>query len=384
WIIFVIIGAAVGGVVGFVVLKKSKGKKDFITPIPEKKEISKPTEEISEELTLLDYELLKVKTIDELNEREEKLFVYIKKLEENKEYIKTAEFIGELILIEEILGNFQEANLYRQKQIDVAVRGLEYLKDQYEIESKKAAVSGDYSKALELYNESKLISENLKGYMEQQESSDVEESTISEPVEPPTVEEDIEIVYSCINDLMTKYFDDRGIKYYSNPQIYNNFQTQLHGLILTEDKLQIIDIDPSISEKIRSIQIIYTEEITNENVTKLCQSFINPNAILIIVGIKWPENIEAQTMEIPPILGAGYRKNIRIIHYELFLSLLGLEGAYETAFKEIIELYNKSDYDILQETHELSEIIIHSNDELRYDLKEKGLIKDKLEEFFFR
>ena len=89
-------------------------------------------------------------------------------------------------------------------------------------------------------------------------------------------------------------------------------------------------------------------------------------------------------MEIPPILGAGYRKNVKIIHYELFSSLLGLEGAYKTAFKEIIELYNKSEIDILLESHESSEIIIHSADELRYDLKEKGLIKDKIEEYFSR
>ena len=383
WIIFVIIGAAVGGVVGVVVLKKSKGKKDVITPVLEKKLISKPTEEISEELTLLDYEILKVKGIDELNEREESLFAYIKKLEENKEYTKTAEYIGELILIEEILGNYQEAKLYRQKQIDVAVKGLEYLKDQYEVESKKAAVSGDYSKALELYNESKLISDNLKKYMENQESLDEKESATIETIETQIGGIDVEIVYACINDLMTKYFDDRGIKYYSNPWIYDDLQLQIHGLILTDDE-QILDIDPSIKSNIKSIQIIYTENITNENITKLCQAFYNPYAVLIIVGIKWPKDIDSQTIETPPILGVEYQKHIRIIHFDLFTSMIGLEGAYETAFKEIIELYNKSNIDILQETHESSEIIIHSSDELRYDLKEKGLIKDKLDEFFSR
>ncbi|MFX1243319.1 MAG: hypothetical protein ACFFA7_18920, partial [Promethearchaeota archaeon] len=82
--------------------------------------------------------------------------------------------------------------------------------------------------------------------------------------------------------------------------------------------------------------------------------------------------------------GDQYQENIRIIHYELFMTLMGLTGAYETAFKEIIDLYNKSEIEILQEIQESSEVIIHSTDELRYDLKEKRLIMDKLEEYFNR
>ncbi|MHA2035112.1 MAG: DUF2341 domain-containing protein [Promethearchaeota archaeon] len=385
WIIFVIIGAAVGGgVVGIVAVKKSKSKKEFIPQIPEKKPISKPVLEVSEELTLLDYDTIRVMSTDDINAREETLFEYIRYLEENNKYTDAAEFIGELILIENILGNSQEVELYRQKQIDTAVKGLEYLQSQYEIESKKAAVSGDYSKALEFYNESKLISENLKGYMKNQESSKTKEGTVVETIEPQALKDEVESVYSCINDLLTKYFDDVGIKYYSNPQIYDYIQNQIHGLILIDNKLQLVDIDPSIRDKIRSIQIIYTEDLSNENLTKLCQTFQNQYAILIIVGIKWPINIEAQTIEIPPGIGAEYNKNIRIIHCQLFATEIGLKDVYETAFKEIIDVYNRSEFDVLQETHESSEIIIHTTEELIYDLREKGLITNKLDEYFLR
>jgi len=384
WIIFVIIGAAIGGVVGFVVLKKSKSKKVIPVQISEKKPVSKPKLEIHEELKLLDYEALKDKSPRDLNAREKKILDYIKYLEENNEYTKAAEFVGELIIIEEILGNSQKAESNRQKQIDIAIKGLDYLKDQYEIESKNAAISGDYSKALELYKESKLISDNLKIYVDSQESSTPEEDTILETKEPQMLMGEVEIVYSCINDLLTKYFDEIEIKYYSNPQIYDNVQDQIHGLILTDNKLLISDIDPSIRDKIKSIQVIYTEDISNENVIKLCKNFQNPSVVLIIVGIKWPKNIEAQTIEIPKNKGIKHQENIRIIHYELFSTLIGLKGAYEGAFNEIIDLYNKSELDFLRETHESSEIIIHSTDELLYDLKEKSLIKHKLKEYFHR
>jgi hypothetical protein len=389
WIIIVIIGAAVGGVVGIVVLKKSKSKKTFIAQIPEKKPEIKPKLEIHEELRLLDYEVLKNKSREELNTREEKLLEYIKTLEENKEYTKEAEFIGQLMIIENILGNYEEEQLYRQKQIDVAVKGLEYLKDQYEIESKKAAVSGDYSKALELYNESKLISDNLKMYLEGQETSNIEDVTIEEPMktieimEPQLLRREVGIVYSCINDLLTKFFDEIGIKYYSNPQIYDDVQNQIHGLILADNEL-IANIDPTIINKIKSIQIIYTEDISYENIVNLCKQFQSPEAMLIIVGIKWPEDTKPQTIEVPLNNEIRHQENIRIIHHELFFTLIGLKGVYATAFNEIIDLYNRSELDILRETHESSEIIIHNTDELINDLKEQGLIEYNLNEFFHR
>ncbi|MDX1799087.1 MAG: hypothetical protein R3255_10595, partial [Candidatus Lokiarchaeia archaeon] len=261
---------------------------------------------------------------------------------------------------------------------------LDYLKEQYEIESKKAAISEDYSKALELYNESKLISDNLKVYLERQESSTTAEDDILETKEQQMLMIEVGIAHSCINDLLTKYFDEIGIKYYSNPQIYDNFQNQIHGLILTDNKLLIADMDPSIKDDIKSIQIIYTEDISNENVIELCKNFQNPYVLLIIVGIKWPKNIEIQTIEIPPNEGIKHKENIRIIHYELFSTLIGLKSTYKEAFNEIIDLYNKSELDLLREIHESSEIIIHSTDELFYDLKEKGLIKHKLKEYFHR
>ncbi|MFW9970014.1 MAG: DUF2341 domain-containing protein [Candidatus Odinarchaeota archaeon] len=383
WIIFIIIGAAIGGVVSIVVLKKSKSKKVYIAQTPEKKPVIKPVLEMAEDFSQLDYDILKVMSHDELIDREEILLEHIRYLEESKKYGKAAEIMGELIFIEEFLGNSKEVKLYRQKQIDMAIKGLEYLKDQYEIESKKSALSGDYSKALELYNESKVISVNLKSYKENQEPLDMEESAVLETIEPQPIIEELEIVYSCMNDLLTKYFDDIGIKYYSNLQIYENISAQIHGLILA-DQLQLELIDSLVREKIKTIQIIFTEDISDAKVIKLCQTFYNPYALLLIVGIKWPNNIEAQTVEIPLKAGIENQENIRIIHYELFMASIGLKDAYETAFKEIIDLYNKSEVEVLRETRESSEIIIHNMDELRYDLREKGLIRDKLEEYFNR
>ncbi|MFW9782261.1 MAG: hypothetical protein ACFFFB_08270, partial [Candidatus Heimdallarchaeota archaeon] len=377
WIIFVVIGAAIGGVVGIVVLKKSKSKKKEIgIQISEKQPVTKAKLKIYEELSLLDYETLKDKTEADLLARREKVIAYVNKLTEEKDYVKAAGFAGEIIIIEEILGNSQNADFYRQKQIDIAIKGLNYLKDQYEIESKKAAISGDYSKSLELYNESKIVSENLKMYVDNQESKHEQDRKL-EITGTPLVMGEVELVYSCINDLLTKYFDEIGIKYYSNPQIYDDIQNKIHGLILFDDQVSFLNIDPSIRDRIRSIQIIYTEDTSNEDIIKSSKDFQNANTLLIIVVIKLLENNESFSFQ-------GPMKNVRINHYKAFIQSIGLKGVYEEAFNEIIDLYYKGQFDILRETHELSEVIIHSTDELLYDLKGKGSVKHELKEYFSR
>ncbi|MCK5641934.1 MAG: hypothetical protein KAJ19_14115, partial [Gammaproteobacteria bacterium] len=383
WIIIVIIGVAIGGVVGFVVLKKSKSKTVISVQISQKLPVSKPKLEIREELKLLDYEALKDKSRGELNAREKKLLVFIKYLEENKDYVKAAEFIGELIIIEEILANPIKAKSYHQKQIDIAFKGLDYLKDQYEKESKNAAISGDYSKALEFYKENQIISENLNLYLEKQKPSMLGEDIIMEAKEPTNIG-DIEIVYSCINDLLTKYLDEIKIKYYSNPQIYDEIQNQIHGLILTDDKFLIKDVDSSIRDKIKAIKIVFSEDMSNKNIQALCENFQNSSMILMIVGIKWPKEIGTQTFEVPQDKRIKYRENIKIVHYESFAELIGLKGVYEMAFKEIIRLYDNLDINLLHKSHESSTVKMHDTKELLQDLKERGLIKKKLGEYFHK
>ncbi len=382
WIIIVIIGAAIGGVVGIIVYKKSKSKSVKPIEIPEKAIIPKFKPKIVEELKLLEYEALKNKSHSELKAREEKILVYIKYLEENNDYIKASEFIGELIIIEEILANPIKAKSYHQKQIDTAVRGLDYLKDQYEMESKNAAISGDYSKSLELYKESKLISENLKLYLEQQKSSLPEEDVVLKTKGPAILVEDTEIVYSCINDLLTKYFNEIGIKYYYNPHLYGDISKKIHGLILATDIILFEDLDPSIRDKIKAIQIIFSEDISNQNIQRICEDFQSSSMILMIIGIKWPKDSETQTIEVPQNKKIKYPENIKIVHYELFSKLIGLKGDYEVALREIFNLYDKSELDLLHDSHNFSTAKMHDTEELLQDLKEKGLNEKKLEEYF--
>ena len=177
-------------------------------------------------------------------------------------------------------------------------------------------------------------------------------------------------------DLLTKYFDEIGIKYYSNPIIFDSVQYNIHGLILVDDRISFLEIDPSIRDKIKSIQIVYTEDTSNESIIEISKTFQNPSTLLIIVVIKWLKDNESFSFQ-------GPARNVRINHYKAFTQSIGLKGVYEKAFDEIIDLYNKGQLDILHETHELSEVIIHSTDELLYDLKEKGLVKHELKEYFY-
>jgi hypothetical protein len=386
WIIIVIIGAAIGGIVGVMVLKKSKNKKvgSVKEEAPPKEMEPKIQLEMEEEFTLLDYETLKAMNREELSARESILMGNIKNLEENQKYVKATELLGEIILVEELLDNPTAVQSYRQQQIDFAVNGLDNLKDQYEIESKNAAVSGDYSKSLELYKESKLISENLKLYLEQQKSALPKEDSILETKEHLRPIADTEIVYSCINDLLTKYFDDIGIKYYYNPQIHDDINKQIHGLILTDDKFLIKEVDPSIRDTIKAIQLLFVEDISHKNVRKLGKIFQNSSMILMIIGIRWPKDVESQTFEVIRDKKIKYPENIKIGNFELFADLIGLKGTYKVALEEIINLYDKSDLDILQKSHESSTVKMHDTNELIHDLKDKGLIKKKLAEYFHK
>ncbi|MHA2398490.1 MAG: DUF2341 domain-containing protein [Promethearchaeota archaeon] len=384
WIIFVIIGAAVGGLVGVMVLKKSKNKKvgSFKEEAPPKELEPEIQVEIEKELTLLDNEVLKAMNREELIAREKILVGTIKGLEETQKYVKATELLSEVIIIEELLDNPSAVQSYRQMQIDFAVNGLDYLKDQYEIESRNAAGSGDYSKSLELYKESKVIAENLKLYLEQQKSALPKKETILESMEKLEPIKDTEIVYSCINDLLTKYFDDIGIKYYYNPQIYDDMNKQTHGLILTDDKFLIQDVDPSIRDKIKAIQILFVEDISNTDIRKLAKMFQNPSMIFIIIGIKWSKDVESQIVELNQDKKIRYPENIKLVNYHLFADLIGLKGTYKVALEEIVHLYDHSDIDILQKSHESSTVRMHDTKELIQDLKDKGLIKKKLKEYF--
>jgi hypothetical protein len=194
---------------------------------------------------------------------------------------------------------------------------------------------------------------------------------------------DISITYLCINDLLTKFFDDIGIKYYSNPQIYQDSQKIVNGLILHETKLfHKFYSNLEICQRLKAIQIIYTDDLSGENIIQQCQNFQNYDSGLIIVAIKWPKNQNIQTLDLPDDIRIKNRETIQVISYELFINILGLEQNYRVAFNEIIELYTQSNLDFLHIVHQSNTIRIHNTEELKNDLKKNGLINEALNEYF--
>jgi len=235
---------------------------------------------------------------------------------------------------------------------------------------------------LELYKESKTISERLIKYLEQEKTSLSIEGVFQEPEEPPILLEDIEIVYSCINDLLTKFFEEIGIKYYYNIRLSVDIPKKIHGLILDVDRFGINELDPSIWDKIKAIQIIFSEDMSNNNIQRICEDFQSSSMILMIVGIKWPVDKETQIIEVSQTEKIKYPENIKVVHYEFFAEIIGLKGDYEVALKETIDLFEKSELEILQDLHNSSTVKMHDTEELLQDLKEKGLIEKNLEEYF--
>jgi hypothetical protein len=415
-LIILVIGAVSGVIIGVIVLKKVKANKGTI--VEKWKEEKEP-----EELEYTDKMLLGMEKLEEMNPKDLNKMRYeiqetIESLNKKKEYGKIVDYVGELINIESILGNENKVKELQDKQFKFTVEALKSMKEKLEKDAKNAAESGDISKGLELYQESKKISEKLLQYgvdieiltpkdyiiIEPEGESDAE-SDIQREVESEEVsveEDEIEresdsdvegegesedsidsMTYSCINALLTEIYEKKGIKYYSNIQINPNNQESIDGLILNDENFfqnmitKSDNLDELALEKlsqIRAIQIKFTEDISTETIINISEKFQISDTILIIVGINWPESEHNITLNVPKDERIINSEDIKVVHHDLFIKLMGIEEEGEKEFKKIVSFNNNKDKDSLKEQYSKIQVKLHDTDELKNDLREKGLI----------
>ena len=209
--------------------------------------------------------------------------------------------------------------------------------------------------------------------------------------------------HACINELISKDFDERREnspdvpKIYSEPKIYHpasqkhadmgflNDTSYLKDILTdpTSGKLlsRELKIDQKKLDQIKFIQFDYTNQLNMDNIMDKIQKYQHPEIMTFIVGTKWSKHWEGRTMDLPVDDRIKYPENIKIINDECFADLMKLKGNYRDKFEEIIDLNKKGDLDSLEEIHEVHSENLHKTGELKEDLRKKGYIKKDMNEY---
>jgi DNA-binding Lrp family transcriptional regulator len=185
--------------------------------------------------------------------------------------------------------------------------------------------------------------------------------------------------HQCINKTLTKFFQDKNIKYYCELEIFHDYR-RVDGLLINIEYLYrrlfnlnnayylntILNIDLNIYSKIKAIVFEFTSDITFANVIKKVSKYQHPQIMLFIIntGKYWkdPTNIIINDIDVI------YPDNFRIINYNFFLKLIGLDEEYKKRFLKIIEHISKRDIENLKKCSS-SNLTLNHGKELRKTFK---------------
>ncbi|MFX1590937.1 MAG: hypothetical protein ACFFC1_22610 [Promethearchaeota archaeon] len=268
--------------------------------------------------------------------------------------------------------------------IDKELDKLKEKRTLLETKAKSAIKAYNYIKAAEMYEECVKIS-----YQLYKEGDKIEEHKYKNykrlELEARSNAEAIPLVSACINNRLTRFFNENGIKYYSNPQIYPENHDTINGLILNDkqflknrftelddssDLVKVLNLDPTNLEHINAIQILYAIDLSAETIIDYCQKFQNPEMILHIVGIEWPAYNYVEKINLPTDQKIKYPENIFITNLNLFFRIFLIPEQYQKELHKIFSL--KHDLAQLKDLFESTKIALHGTDELKDELKQKG------------
>ena len=267
--------------------------------------------------------------------------------------------------------------------VDKQVEALKEQKSQLELTAKAALKSGNYMKAAQYYQQCKEISNQLleEGYEEEKDKFRSYEKIETELKMKMAA---VPLTYNCMNIILTTYFSEIGIKYYSDPDIYPEPHKPINGLILNDSKFlqkrlkdsneaqdlfDELEISPDTIEHINAIQFFFTNDLSEESLINACRAYQNPQMFLFIIGLPWPVLEYDEVMKIPMDNSIRFRDNIRIISVDLFIQLIGMRDQYKDNIMQIIE--HDFNYEKLQKIFEKIKINLYGTEELKHDLKQK-------------
>ncbi len=209
------------------------------------------------------------------------------------------------------------------------------------------------------------------------------------------------LTHFCILDELTLYFQKYHKEtFFAEPKIYPNNSKGGDGLILNDQKFlqnRLKDLNntndlsflihniPAKSlntqfDHIKAIQFDFTNDISDNNIIRKNFKYQRPDIMLYIVGIRWYPYDPLKPL--PKDQSIIYHENIKVISHELFTDLIGLQGKAKEHFEQIIDLNDNVDIDTLTKIHEQNNIKWNNKIQLRRELKQKGLIKRSINEYF--
>ncbi len=277
----------------------------------------------------------------------------------------------------------------KKKSVQVVIidKELDKMKEKRKVleeEAKSYVKAHNYVKAAEIYEECAKISSHLYNEGDKVEQYKFKEYKRLE-LDASSQAEAIPLKTDCINNIITKYFDENGIKYYSNPQIYPEEDGIVSGLILNDNGLlqnrftklndgsdlaKQLQVETARLESINAIQFLFTDNLSVDSLVEYCQKFQNPEMMLLIIGIEWPSYHYDDIIPVPKGKDIKFHENIKIVNLDLFSKIMLINEQYKMKLNEVVDL--KNDLNALENLYNATKIQLHDTNELKDELKQKG------------
>jgi hypothetical protein len=296
--------------------------------------------------------------------------------------LMTTSVIGVIgfVMVKKVKGkNIKPLNKeFEAKNHTIQIKNLRYERLNLEKEARKFVKLGNYARASIFYEKCKNISNDLfkLGIISEAEKAKYYANKGSKTFQ--IQEQEISLIRTNINAFLTVYFNKFGINYYSNPEIYPENQNVVNGLILNDAKflhqillkpkigsklIQELNIDTQSLTHFKAFQFIYSNDLSQQNISDYCAKYYNPEILHFIVSIKNVSKLELELIDaLIQERDIQHGETIKCISYDSFANFLGLKGKNRNDFLKIIDF---------SKNFNSSTIMYHHTEELREILKQK-------------
>ena len=193
-------------------------------------------------------------------------------------------------------------------------------------------------------------------------------------------------LHVLINDLLTKFFDKKGIQYFSEPYIFPGRRPD-GTLIITEELKMLLKKNTNFLEKInlleknienfKAIVLDFTSDISDLNCKKKILKYQHPEILLLIIGTSWYSKKPFKIIN-----GLNHDiNNIRIIDIDILTKIIGLSSSLKAQLKDFLKHAKNYSIESLNRIKTLDKNQLHNTDSLKQLLIDKGFIKECIQEF---